>query len=79
MKEYNGSNWTGLIADYKHDIMLAHNIVWNDIRSPKEKEEAYVRKAADFVSHFQCSQARKHLQSNGLGNHTDPAIADQMT
>ncbi len=38
-----------------------------------------MRKAADFLSHFKCSQARKHLQSNGLGNHTDPAIADQMT
>jgi hypothetical protein len=38
-----------------------------------------VRKAADFLSCFQCSQARKHPQSNGLGDHTDPAIVDQMT
>jgi hypothetical protein len=45
----------------------------------EEKEEAQVRKAADFLSRIQCSQARKHLQSNGLGNHTDPAIAEQMT
>jgi hypothetical protein len=58
--------------------MLTHNIVRNNDRSPEEKEEAHVRKAADFLSHFQCSRARKYLQSNGLGNHTDPAIADQM-
>ncbi len=36
-------------------------------------------KSTDFLSCFQCSQARKHLQSNGLGDHTDPAIVDQMT
>jgi hypothetical protein len=79
MKQYNGGNWVGLIVDYKHDIMLAHNIIWNNNRPTGKKEEAHVRKAADFLSHFQCSQARKQLQSNGLGNHTDPAIADQMT
>jgi hypothetical protein len=79
MKQYDGGNWVGLIADYEHDVMLAHNIVWDNNRSPEEKEEAHVHKAADFLSHFQCSQARKHLQSNGLGNHTDPAIVDQMT
>jgi hypothetical protein len=79
MKQYDDGNWVGLIADYKHNIMLAHNIVWSDDRSPEEKEEAHVRKAADFLSRFQCSRARKHQQSNGLGEHTDPAIADQMT
>ncbi len=79
MKQYDGGDWVGLIADYKHDVMLAHNIVRNGDRSPEEKEEAYVHKAADFLFRFQCSQDRKHLQSNCLGNHTDPAIADQMT
>jgi hypothetical protein len=81
MKQYDGGNWAGLIANYKHDVMLTHNIIWNNDRSLEEKEEAHKRKATDFSSRFQCSQsqARKHLQSNGLGNHTDPAIADQMT
>jgi hypothetical protein len=37
-----------------------------------------VHEAANFLSRFQCSQARKHLQSNGLGDHTDPAIVSQM-
>ncbi len=45
----------------------------------QRKREAHVCKAEDFLSHFQCSQARKHLESNGLGDNTDPAIADQMT
>jgi hypothetical protein len=79
MKQYNGGNWVGFIADYKLDVMLAHKIVQNNNRSPEEKEEAHVHKAADFLSCIQCSHTRKHLQSNGLGNHTDPAIVDQMT
>jgi hypothetical protein len=79
MKQYNGGNWARLIVGYKHVVMLVRNIVQNNDRSPEEKEEAHVPKAADFLFRFQCSQARNHLQSNGLGNHTDPAIADQMT
>jgi hypothetical protein len=79
MKQYDGGDWAGLITDYKQDVMFTHKIVWNNNRSPGEKEEAHVRKAADFLSRFQCSQARRHLQSYGLGNHTDTAIADQMT
>jgi hypothetical protein len=78
MKQYNGGNWVELIADYKHKVMLAHNVIQNNDTSLEEKEEAHVRMAADFLSHFQCSQARNHLQSNGLGDHTNPAIANQM-
>ncbi len=55
MKQYDGGNRAGLIANYKHGVMLAHNIVWNNDRSPEGKKEAHVRKAADFLSHFQCS------------------------
>ncbi len=54
MKQYDGGNWAGLIADYKLDV-IAHNIVWKEDRSPEEKEEAHVHKAADFLSRFQCS------------------------
>ncbi len=55
MKQYNGGNWAGLIVDYKHNVMLAHNIVRNNDRSLEEKEEVPVHKAADFLFRFQCS------------------------
>ena len=42
-------------------------------------EEAQLRAAADLLSRFQCSKARKLLQSNGLGDREDPAIVEQMT
>jgi hypothetical protein len=52
MKQYDGGNWVRLIIDYKNNVMLVHNIVRNNDRSPKEKEEAHVHKAADFMSCF---------------------------
>jgi hypothetical protein len=61
MKQYNGGNWAGLIADFKHNAVLAHKIGQKDNRSPEEKGKAHVRKAADFLSCFQCSQARKPI------------------
>lgn len=49
-----------------------------ETRTKEEKELAYIRKATDLLSRFQCSKARKCLQSNGLGNHTDAEVVDQM-
>ena len=48
-----------------------HKIIQSEDRMAEEKEEVHVRKALDFLSRFQYSQARKHQQSNGLGNHID--------
>ena len=79
INQYDVGSWAELISDYEHDILLVHNIVLTDNRMAEEKEEMHVCKAVDFLSCFQFSQARKHLQSNGLGNHTDPAIADQIS
>ena len=39
---------------------------------------AKIRRAAELLSRFQCSKSRKFLQSNGLGDHNDPAIVAQM-
>jgi len=49
-----------------------------DTRTQKDQDEAQIRKAADLLSRFQCSKARKHLQSNGLGDHANPDIIEQM-
>ena len=34
--------------------------------------------SADLLTCFQCSKARKGLMSNGLGDHTDESIIEQM-
>jgi hypothetical protein len=36
MKQHNGGDWVGLIADYEHDVKLAHNTVWKNDRSPED-------------------------------------------
>jgi hypothetical protein len=33
MKQYDGGNWVGLIANYEQDVMLTHKIVWSAIIS----------------------------------------------
>ena len=47
-------------------------------RTNDTEDEAKIRKAADLLSRFQCSKARKYLQSNGLGDHTKDSIVEQM-
>ena len=49
-----------------------------DSRTENEKDEAKIRRAADLLTRFQCSKARKGLMSNGLGDHTDESIIEQM-
>ena len=47
-------------------------------RTNDTEDEAKIRKAADLLSRFQYSKACKYLQSNGLGDHTEDATAEQM-
>ena len=49
-----------------------------ETQTQSDKYEALTRKAANLLSCFQCSKARKHLQLNGLGDHTNPDIINQM-
>ena len=72
------NDWRGLIEDNEKDVVAAPSVHSDDSRTDDTKDEAKIRKATDLLSRFQCSKARKYLQSNGLGNHTDNAIAEQM-
>ena len=78
MVQCDSGDWSGLVRDYERDVVQAEVLHRVDERTPDEKDEAAVRKAADLLSRFQCSKARKYLQSNGLGDHQNPSIIDQM-
>lgn len=43
------------------------------------KELGNIRKAADLISQFQLSKARRFLESNGLGDHNDHRIVQQLS
>ena len=58
--------------------VAARSVHRNDDRPGDTKDEAKLRKASDLLTRMQCSKARKYLQSNGLGDHTDNAIVQQM-
>ena len=71
-------DFRGLIVDLEKDILLAKSIHRVDNRALEEVGEAKLWPASELVSRFQCSKARKFLQSNGLGDHNDPAIVEQI-
>ena len=50
----------------------------HDDQSDDSKEMNKIRKAADLIGRFQLGKARRHLQSNSLGNHTDNNIIQQL-
>ena len=78
LDQHDSNDWRGLIEDYEKDVAAAPTVYSDDSRTDDTKDEAKIRKAADLLSRFQCSNALKYLQSNGLGNHTEDAIAEQM-
>ena len=75
---YDARDWRGLVADYEDDVIAAGHLHCVDRRTKEDAEEAQIRAAADLLSQFQCSKARKLLQSNGLGDHINPKIVAQM-
>ena len=78
LDQHDLNDWKGLIADYEKDVVLAQTVHRDDNRTEDIKDETKIRKAADLLSRFQCSKARKCLQSNGLGDHTEESIVEQM-
>jgi len=78
LNQYDVRNWHNLVAELEADMIIAQTMHHAETRTQLDKDEALIRKAADLLSCFQCSKARKHLQSNGLGDHADPNIIDQM-
>ena len=71
-------DWHSLVADLEAARIIAQTMHYVETRAQSDKDEDLIRKAADLLSRFQCSKSRKHLQSNGLGDHTNPDIIDQM-
>ena len=79
LNQYDSGDWKTLLEEYESDVVRSQLIHQVDTRTEDDKDMAAIRKAADLLARFQCSKARKHLQSNGLGDHTDEAIIEQMT
>ena len=76
--QYDTCDWQGLIVDHEANVVTARSVHRNHDISGNTKDEAKLRKALDLLAHMQCSKAHKYLQSNGLGNHTNDAIVQQM-
>ena len=80
MDQYDAGDWRGLVDDYEKDVVVGQTLHRDDTRLQSDKDEARIRKAAELLSLFQCSKARKHLQYNGLGGHLDESnIVEQIT
>ena len=77
MRQYEASDWTGLVEKYERDISIARGMHHED-QSDDRKEMSKIRKAGNLIGQFQLSKARQHLQSYGLGDHTDNDIIQQL-
>ena len=78
LNQHDAGDWVGLVTDYERDVISASHIHPEDSRSQDDKEEAQIRRAAELLERFQCSKARRYLQSNGMGDHRNPDIVQQM-
>ena len=78
MTMHDAGDFSGLIIDLEKDILLARSVHHSNNRTLEEVDEAKLRRAAELLSCYQCSKCRKFLQSNGLGDHNDTAIVEQM-
>ena len=78
LDQYIVGDWRGLVEDYERDVVLAWSVHDDNTRSQSDHDEANIWKAADLLSRFQYIKARKFLQSNGLGDHLDEHIVNQM-
>ena len=76
LNQHDAGDWTGLVADFEADVVLAATIHVTDERPDDDKDEARIRRASELLGRFQCSKARRYLQSNGMGNHKDPDIIE---
>ena len=79
LDQHDAGDWKTLLEEYESDVVRSQLIHRVDTRTEDDKDMAAIRKAADLLARFQCSKARKHLQSNGLGDHTDENIIEHMT
>jgi hypothetical protein len=77
MRQYEAGNWKGLVEEYEQDIIITQGM-HHDNQSNDSKEMSKIRKAGDLIGRFQLGKARRHLQSNGLGYHTDDNIIQQL-
>ena len=76
--QHDSNDWRGLIADYERDTIAAPIMHMDDSRTSDIKDEAKIRRTADLLSRYQCSEVRKSLLSNGLGYHNRDEIVEQM-
>jgi hypothetical protein len=77
MRQYEAGNWKGLVGEYKRDIIITQGM-HHDNPSDDSKEMSKIRKAGNLIGQFQLRKARQHLQSYGLGDHTDNDIIQQL-
>ena len=64
--------------DLEKDILLVRSIHCVDNRTLEEVDEAKLWRVDEILSQFQCSKTIEFLHSNGLGDHNNPAIVEQM-
>ena len=78
-RQWKEKDWAGLIKCYEEDCVKVQDLKWRPVRENKsERDEQLVRRACELLSRAQFGKARKLLQSNGLGDHMDEAIIEQM-
>ena len=75
---YERGDLRGLIRDYERDVVLGGNVSRGKSKSEEDEDFEKLRAASEFLAQSQYSRARRHLQSFGLGDHTDPEIIRQM-
>ena len=75
---YNDGNWRGLVDDYERDVVESNNIERPTERNEEREKENTINQVHEYLTKLQCGRARKRAMSNGIGDHTDPNIIEQM-
>ena len=67
-----------MIEDYERDVVESNNIERPTERNEEKVRENTINQVHEFLTKLQCGRARKRAMSNGIGDHTDPIIIEQM-
>ena len=80
LTQYNEGDWKGLVKDLEEDIVIAQSISHkgpNDM-TQEERDTSKLKRVIDLMSRSKYSLARKEMQSNGLADHSDLHMIEQM-
>ena len=75
---YIDGNWHRLINDYERDVVESNNIERPTQRNEEKEKENTINQVHEYLTKLQCGRARKRAMPNGIGDHTDPNIIEQM-